>query len=206
MSPETKVVLFLSLTLIPILFLVLNAALQNRRNRDDQIRRAFRKRPRRPIRHVHDGDIVTIVGVVACETPVRAGFSNRTCAFSELVVESVPFGCATWAERGRQLNGADFTIRDASGEALVQIAAAQVLLIKDFESEWTDVYFRDRRREGVVLIGETVAVQGRGNWEPDPRPSKSGTYRERPTVLIMRGSRRLPLLISDSPPIVKGRL
>ena len=173
-------------------------------DRDTRTHWQFGRHARRSIADFRDGEVAVIVGrVVECERPVQARLSRRMSACAEYVVEALPMEAAFWSERERQVGAADFVIADATGEALVMVAGLEVMLIKD-SSEWNDPDSVMRRREGVVAVGETVAVLGRGNREPEPRPNKMAGYRERPTILVVRSSRQQRLLVSDSPGIVGG--
>jgi hypothetical protein len=174
-------------------------------DRDTRTHWSFAKRPRRSIADWRDGEVAVMVGkVLECEAPIRARYSRRMSVCAEHVVETLPYGQSFWVERERQVAATDFTIADASGQALVMAAGLEVLLIKDYSAEWDGSGAQIRQREGIVDVGETVAVLGRGNREPDPRPSKMAGYRDRPTIVVVRGARRQRLLVSDSPGIVGG--
>lgn len=167
-------------------------------SRDDRTRKAF-ARPIRQIRDVKNGSIVVVVGTLSHRLSVEAHMTRRPCAAFEFVdackVEEV------WHEQARYVSSTDFSIRDATGEALVYGFGAEVLLNK--EHRWRRGDDAWEMREGFVTNGDQVAVYGHANWEPDPRPESAGLgYRARPTILVIRGTRRAPLCLTNSPAIL----
>lgn len=176
-------------------------AYRNRQARDERIRRVFTMTPTVSIADARDGQWVVVAGTVDCTEPLRAPITGRPCAACEVLSEHCRDG-SVWVETKRLVYSTDFTLTDAGGEAIVQVGRAEILSVREHE-EWdeNDVW---RRREGAAELGELVAVYGRGNWEPDPRPDAVGAgYRDRPTVLVIRGDRRHPVLITTSPPLLK---
>jgi hypothetical protein len=130
----------------------------------------------------------------------------------------------SWRQVAREVKGIPFVLDDGSGRAIVDPSGARVAVDIDMttrsgtfddatpvEEEFLSrhglrstgwVFNKSLRyREGVIEIGETIAVMGQGVREPDPDAvGKVGGYRTGPpTRLRLGGSARHPILLSDAP-------
>lgn len=188
-------------------------------------RRLLRTAKHVPIQEFGDGDIGKIIGQVEYgDVPLIAPLSGRPCAYYEATVEQGNED--RWVLLARAARGCRFQVRDGSGVAVVEPEHARVFIVKDYQNyvspggEATPVAraFLDkhlhksrrrhlnrtktlRYREGIVEMGEAVGVLGFGLREPDPGAvTESSGYRDGPFMrLVMSGSARYPLMITDDP-------
>jgi hypothetical protein len=169
-----------------------------RTSRDTLTRRAFRL-PVVKIGNVRNKSIVVVVGTVTHTESISSQLTHRPCAAFEYVEASKLN--EVWHERVRRIAGVDFAVTDESGEALVHGADVEMLLMKDERSAWGNANWE--RREGTIANGDQIAVVGYASREPDPRPQSAGLgYRERPTVLVLRSTRRNRARITNSPAVL----
>ncbi len=166
-------------------------------SRDEVTRRAFAQ-PIVKIGEAREKTRVVLVGTVSHTEAVTSPVSHRACAAFEYV-EAIKRS-DVWHERTRRIAGVDFAIDDTSGEVLVRGANIEMLLMKDEKDTLDDL----ERREGLVQNGDQVAVFGYVTRVPDPRPEAAGLgYRQRPTVLAIRSTRRYRARITNSPAILQ---
>lgn len=191
--------------------------------------RAIRRRMLRAAQRVSIADaperkLIKIVGRLEfLDDPITAALSERPCAFYEATVEQSR-GDFGWQVLIREARGCRFVIRDGTGVAIVDPSYAHAVTVHDKDTR--SGYFRGatppeeellarhghkshgwlhekelRYREGVLEEGEEVAVLGYGVREPAVGTvAEDGGYREGPAMqLIMTGSARRPLLLSDEP-------
>jgi len=188
------------------------------------LRERMIKTERRQIAAVSEGAAARVVGAVRPGETLTAPLSGRTCVLYEAIVEEQRSNGKTshWHQVIREVRGVPFAIEDGSGHALVDPTHAQLLIEKDSTSrsgsfdDATEVeasflarhgisskgwFFNKamRYREGVLEVGETVAVVGLAVREPDPDgAARMSGYREGPpTRLRLSGSAQAPLAISD---------
>jgi hypothetical protein len=194
------------------------------RSDERELRRLLRRAERVPIAEVGDGQLARVVGSVMARETIEAPLSGRPCVYFEVVIMA-RVG-PRWRGVFREARGVRFAVDDGSGRALIDPAGAGVSLVKDHSSgSWifptrgsTEAaylarhdldgrfaYDRLRYREGIIEVGETVAVLGRGVREPDREgASEMRGYRDAaPTVLRLGGSARAPILISDDPDVAR---
>lgn len=190
-----------------------------------QVRRGLRETPRVAIASAREGQVVKITGVVAADAaPIEAPLSGRPCVCYEILVEEYRSSnnSGSWRELLREVQGVSFFVIDATGRALVDPVGCQVTLVDDFSSKsgtWDDANPREqavlarhqqqatgwvfnrtlRYKEGVISVGEVIAVAGRGVLEPDPDAvGKVTGFREGPPMRFrMSGAAQAPLLLSD---------
>jgi len=160
-----------------------------------------------------------VVGTVLVLTErLIAPFTGRTCVYYELKV----------VERGRsetqlihEQRGVRFMLLDRSARAIVDplhaklavdvvrttsgsfnpaTAAESALLQRYHKRSRGWIFDKELRYEETVIgVGETIAVLGTGVREPDPEAEPIGYRGEQPTRLVISGSPRFPILISDNP-------
>lgn len=193
---------------------------------DQVARRAMRGVPLRSIRDVAAGERVRIVGKASGDASIPAPLSGRSCFYWRVTVQELRRHGrnSRWETIIDEQEGVDFTVRDATGSALILTSHAQCVLDKDVH--YSSGFLKDadpvleqflaqrghssggvvfnksmRYHEGVVEPGETVAVVGIGRWERDPtEPARAGGgYREgaMPMRLVLDPPDDGPLLLSD---------
>jgi hypothetical protein len=151
---------------------------------------------------------------------IHSPLTGRACVCYVVEVTDTSKGSKTLI---RESDGVPFLLVDPSGRAIIDPRIAGVALTIDINT--TSGTFNDATREeeaflakhgrtskswlfnkdleyteGVIEVGETVAVLGSGVREPDPQAMPTEGYRGQPvTRLRLTGSRRHPLTISDDP-------
>lgn len=195
-------------------------------NEKARIRRELRGAPRVDLAELREGRTGRVVGKVGEGETLQAPFTGRSCVFYEATVEEYRSSGKTgsWRQVVREAVGVPFVLDDGTGRAIVDPRGARVAVDLDMttrsgtfddatpvEEEFltrhglrsTGWVFNKslRYREGVIEIGETIAVMGQGVREPDPDAvGKVGGYRSGPpTRLRLGGSARHPILLSDAP-------
>lgn len=195
-------------------------------NEKARIRRELRAAPRVDIAELDEGRTGRLVGTVGDGATVQAPLTGRSCVFFEATVEEYRSSGKTgsWRQVAREVGGMPFVLDDGTGRAIVDPTGARVAVDLDMTTRsgtfddptpveeqflqrhglratgW--VFNRSLRyREGVIEVGETIAVMGQGVREPDPDAvGKVGGYRVGPpTRLRLGGSARHPILLSDAP-------
>lgn len=199
-------------------------------NEKAKIRRELRGAPRVDIGELREGRTGRVVGRVGEGETLRAPFTSRSCVFYEATVEEYRSSGKTgsWRQVVREAVGVPFVLDDGTGRAIIDPSGARVAVDLDMttrsgtfddatpvEEEFltrhglrsTGWVFNKslRYREGVIEVGETIAVMGQGVREPDPDAvGKVGGYRSGPpTRLRLGGSARHPILLSDAPDTLK---
>jgi hypothetical protein len=199
-------------------------------NEKAKIRRELRGAPRVDIAELREGRTGRVVGKVGDGQTLQAPFTARSCVFYEATVEEYRTNGKTgsWRQVVREAVGVPFVLDDGTGRAIVDPTGARTAVDLDMttrsgtfddatpvEEEFltrhglrsTGWVFNKslRYREGVIEVGETIAVMGQGVREPDPDAvGKVGGYRSGPpTRLRLGGSARHPILLSDAPDTLK---
>jgi hypothetical protein len=199
-------------------------------NEKARIRRQLRAAQRVDLGELGEGRTGRVVGRVGDGETVQAPFTGRSCVFYEATVEEYRSSGKTgsWRQVVREARGVPFVLDDGTGRAIVDPGGARVDVDLDMTTRsgtfddatpieeqfltrhnlrsagW--VFNRSLRyREGVIEVGETIAVMGQGVREPDPDAvGKVGGYRSGPpTRLRLGGSSRHPILLSDAPDTLK---
>lgn len=195
-------------------------------NEKARIRRELRGAPRVDIADLREGRTGRVVGRVGEGETLQAPFTGRSCVFYEATVEEYRSSGKTgsWRQVVREAVGVPFVLDDGTGRAIVDPRGARVAVDLDMttrsgtfdDATPVEEQFLSRHglrstgwvfnksfryREGVIEIGETIAVMGQGVREPDPDAvGKVGGYRSGPpTRLRLGGSARHPILLSDAP-------
>lgn len=174
----------------------------------------------RLIREALDGEPVKVFGVArAAKEPLVAPLSGRECVAWEVKVEEGGIrDRVTTLIRAKDV--CDFVLEDDSGRALVKPLTSELAIDRDQTyslgsdaSPRLEAFLEEHRvdksvlgftrnltfREGVLAVGEEVAVLGMGRWEadPDPRPDDAGDYRKAPRRFVMEDDAEVKLTISD---------
>lgn len=199
-------------------------------NEKSRIRRELRSAPLVDIAELREGRTGRIVGRVGDGETLQAPFTGRSCVFYEASVEEYRSSGKTgsWRQVVREAMGVRFVLDDGTGRAIIDPSGARVAV--DLDMTTRSGTFDDatpieeqfltrhglrstgwvfnkslRYREGVIEVGETIAVMGQGVREPDPDAvGKVGGYRSGPpTRLRLGGSARHPILLSDAPDTLK---
>jgi hypothetical protein len=199
-------------------------------NEKARIRRDMRSAPLVDIAELREGRTGRLVGRVGEGETLQAPFTGRSCVFYEATVEEYRSSGKTgsWRQVIREARGVSFVLDDGTGRAIVDPGGARVDV--DIDMTTRSGTFDDatpieeqfltrhglrstgwvmnkslRYREGVIEIGETIAVMGQGVREPDPDAvGRVGGYRSGPpTRLRLGGSSRHPILLSDAPDTLK---
>jgi hypothetical protein len=193
------------------------------RQRDRRIKRALRSVSSRPIERIRDGEVAKLVGkIVSVEGQLTAPLTDRPCAYYLLTVEE-GVAAASGAPLIREERRASFVLDDGTGQALVVLEGAEIAVVRDVHQRSgvfsplqprMEAYLnrhgmtaegaapkRLRYIEGILEVGEAVAVGGLCRWEVDPRPPVSAVrgFRDAPRRLVVRASGEMPLLVSDEP-------
>jgi hypothetical protein len=190
-----------------------------------RVRRTLRKARVSRIGDVREG-LVKVVGKLELLETLTAPLSGRRCACYEVIVDKAEGGGDAEMPLIHEVATRDFLVMDDSGRARATVSpAAQMAVTKDahwFSGDlnhgtptleallarhgWSSTRLAFDRtlryREGVLEPGEEVAVFGMAHRESEPDPSPSDPawgYREAPSRLVIRGTARQPLLVSDDP-------
>ena len=173
-----------------------------------------------------EGVRAKIVGTLEFDgKPLVSPLTGRECAYYHITVEEkIKSGNnSRWYEIIREEKRLHFRLADASGIAIVDTGAAEVVAdvcvelksgtfddpspqeeeyLATHGKRGKDWFFNKalRYREGILEAGEMVSVYGRGVREPDPEGvDEAEGYRGLPPMrLRMSGSFDEPLLISDN--------
>jgi hypothetical protein len=193
-------------------------------SKEQRIKRALRNLRPTPIRQIASPGLVKVQGIVQTLDTLTAPLSGRPCAYFEVLVEErISSGKSShWRTVIREVEERDFLIDDGTGRARIEMVAVQAAITKD--GHWSSGTFNDatpqleeflarhgqrsegwlfnrtmRYREGVIEVGEEVAVVGFAELEIDPEPSTSGAgYRDAPMRPVVRGQLE-GLYVSDDP-------
>lgn len=199
-------------------------------NEKARIRRELRGAPRVDIAELREGRTGRLVGRVGEGETLQAPFTGRSCVFYEATVEEYRSSGKTgsWRQVVREARGVPFVLDDDTGRAIIDPGGARVDVDIDMttrsgafdDATPVEEAFLERHglrstgwvfnkslryREGVIEVGETIAVMGQGVREPDPDAvGRVGGYRQGPpTRLRLGGSARHPILLSDAPDTLK---
>ncbi len=191
---------------------------------DAVIRRTLRNAQTVAVSEFQPGTAAKLVGRLShTGQTLTAPLSGRSCAYYQVTVEEYRSNgkSGSWYTVVDESEGAGFLLQDDSGQALVHLQAAKVVVVKDSHSksgtfddatEAEEAFLQRhgkksqgwvfnkklRYREGVLEEGETVAVFGHGEWDANPDPSAPGAgYRGTSKRLVMRTNAQSPLYVSD---------
>ena len=182
-----------------------------------------------PIGELAEGQRARIGGTArALGETLEAPLTGRPCVAFDVRVEErrtyLPTGFAPtdskiWRLLAIEQGGVPFAIEDSSGRALVDPAHADIVLELDAAQEVGETSARAtafcarhgiviarkhlRYREGVIAIGESVAVLGEGVREPDRKAAPASYRGDQPTVMRLSSSAKRPLAIANGPRAAK---
>ncbi len=184
-------------------------------SKDSKIKRSLKNSPAKKIsdfNHAEEGKIVGSARKI--NLTLNAPLSGRPCLFYQVIVEEkIKSGKSTsWRKIIHDENAVNFHVFDGTGEALIELENVEAFLVKDMNLKsnyWSPPskkladYLKQkgvkskkilgqktlRYHEGVLHLGETVAIKGTGFWELKPDPDEQR--------LIMRGTPEIELHLSD---------
>ncbi len=204
--------------IVPLIFVTVAAAIGTVSyffNKDAKLRRSLKKSDAIPIGQFKHADTGKIVGrVKKINTVLTAPLSHRPCVFYQIIVEQrVKSGKShTWKTIIHDQDAVHFMVSDGAHEAYIEMKYVQASLVDDVQlksNSWSppnkhliqylNSKGKDHRtlfgsktlryKEGILHIGETVAIKGTGFWELKPDPAEQR--------LIMKGEPGIEMIISD---------
>jgi len=207
------------------------ATILRRAGSEEQLlRRWMRAAKRTTIAEAPEGELVRIVGtVVVLEgRTVEAPLSGRPCTYYEALLEktSDELTFDLWKVAARETGGVAFAIDDGTARAVVDPDLARTILCKDVigaagsfalpnereqaflarhalpEDAWM-VRRLHRYREGVLEVGERVAVVGVVVREADPDPAAQRGYRDDAVRVRLTAGSTSAVAISDEPELTR---
>ncbi len=155
------------------------------------IKRKFKKAQHKKISEFKDGDVAKFTGVIeSIDEPLSAPLSHRKCAYYSVHIEQkVSSGKSShWKTLLEKSDSNKFIIRGANGCAFINGGRQKrhIVMDQEFSSGFMDdplVHLEEyltangiasenfigmnktiRYREGVLELGEKVAVLGKGEW------------------------------------------
>ena len=199
---------------------------------DARLKRAIRDAKKYSINGFPDRNHAKIVGSLVLMTEqLEAPISGRPCAYYSVEVferRKDSDGDEVWRSVFTVQEGVDFMLDDGTGEAIVGVESAKVILSNDHESDsgtFDDEATERQQRfliehehkagqflirglrytEAILEPGEFVAVVGYGTRKLDSKALASVGYRDQPPMqLHLQGSARYPLMISDQHKLVRS--
>lgn len=221
MKSEVLFPVFMVLVVIGIIFVKFYY------NRKAVVKRKLKKAAGMKISAFLSGDIAKVVGnVEVVGEPLIAPLSGRPCAYYYVLVEQlVSTGKSShWKKVIEEEVGGTFVIRDGryrsyiSKESILKTYIVQdeqyssglgndatttlenYLRAHNFESEnFLGFNKKLRYKEGVLEVGECMAVIGRGDWKNAREVSLPDTFGR---VLVLSSSNNEPIYMSDDPETV----
>ncbi len=190
-----------------------------------KIIRELKKSNKIDIKNFEHNTVGKIVGqATLLEDTLHAPISNRKCFYYQVIVEEErkSKNSKSWHPIFQDERVVDFLIKDKTGVAQVNFIHKEYIkgyLIKDIKYEIgsfrnnnprLEKYIQSkghstknfwgsnkkmRYKEGVIHVGETIAVKGRGRWELIPNPEEQ--------KLIIEGVSDIELIISDDKTTLK---
>jgi hypothetical protein len=158
------------------------------------------------------GDVNKIIGqALKYEKTIIAPLSDRECLFYQIIIQQRKDD--KWVNIIKDEKYVDFLVHDGERTAYIVAKDIKGYLVKDLEmnssffkpatakmiqyleskgkthKQFLGMAKKLRYYEGIVHIGEMVAVKGRGEWELQPNPDEQ--------KLIMRGEPEIELYLSD---------
>lgn len=174
------------------------AALVHALGKEAGIARRIKKSSPQTISSFRDGTEGRICGKVAASKILRAPLSGRECVAYELIVETKGFeNDNVWGVRHRHSHATEFTLEDTSGHRVAVVPEpVEIWVAPDFLVNNGEGKNKLQRRLGSPLL-EQLLHERIGKFEIDPSPDSARTYRSTPTHLVIRGSRKLPVLLTN---------
>ena len=196
----------------------------DRSERDRAVQDAMARAERVKIEFFRSGSYASVVGsLVLDEKPLFAPLTGRACAAYEVLVERlIETGAGErWLKVVHEWDVQRFAVDDGTGRAYVDPKGALLSIVGDhrtmtgpfgepderhlafIESQDARVFSligedsRLRYREGVLEVGEKVAVLGRGRVSTDDMTVEA-PYRGRPRVRVdFEAAFRQPVYVTD---------
>ena len=178
------------------------------------------------VSEIVEGQYVRLVGRPRCETPLTAPYTHRSCVAYRVEVLQKTTDGVNYLPAAVEENDMDFELEDETGSILVIVENATLYISQDARSEQKDfkTKYRDADQdilrilrehgtrkqgrflgwEGVLEVGEELAICGTAILEPDPRPATAQPGRLAQTRLVLRAKPGKPMIISDEYQLVSG--
>jgi hypothetical protein len=198
-----------------------------------KIRRLLRSARRVAIADAPEGSLVRLQGRVVGGDTLQAPLTGRRCVYYYVVVDErvSDSDSGSWRGRIRESRGVPFVIDDGTGHALIDPTHAradveldvtlrsgtfsdpdptpsQLALLTRHEVETKGWLFNKtlRYREGVLAVGESIAILCQAVREPVPEATSAAAgYRDAPPMrLRVNGSVNQPLVISDARDVTRS--
>jgi hypothetical protein len=190
---------------------------------DPAVIRRLRKAKTFAIGELAEGQRGRVIGeAFPLDETLTAPLTGRPCVYYLAIVEERTPTDKSPKPFVEEIRSVPFVLTDGTGRAVVDPRGAKMAI--DFDSRTTSGMFDDATKieagflerhhrasrgalfnkglvymEAIIHVGERIAVLGEGVREPDPDVPPTAEYRgEQPTRLRMTGTRRAPLVISDS--------
>lgn len=196
----------------------------DRAERDRTVQDALAKADRVKIEFFKSGSYASVTGeLVLKDKPLFAPLTGRACAAYEVLVERLIETKAgeRWLKVVHEWDIQSFAVDDGTGRAYVDSKGAMVSIVGDHRTMTGEFGEPDERhlafvekqdarvfaligedstlryREGVLEVGERVAVIGRGRVSADDMTA-DGPYRGAPRVRVdFQAQWRAPLYVTD---------
>jgi hypothetical protein len=197
--------------------------------RRQKLLRQLRGQVATAINKIEDGKRAKVVGTLDYDgEPLTSPLTGRRCAYYHITVEENLHKSGKWFEIIREEKRVHFAVVDASGRAVIDTGAAEIVAdvcvelksgtfddptaeeaqyLATHGKRGVDWFFNKalRYREGILEAGEVVSVFGHGMLEPDPEGvGEAAGYRDLPPMRVrMSGSYDEPLVVSDNASTLK---
>lgn len=177
-----------------------------------RVRNNLKKESAISIEDFEHGTINKIIGkAFKHKKTIIAPLSGRECLFYQIVIQQRKDD--KWVNIVKDEAHVDFLVQDGKRAAYIIAKNIKGYLVKDLElksgffnpasakmikylkskgkshTHFLGIAKKMRYYEGIIHIGETVAVKGKGEWELQPNPEEQR--------LIMRGEPGIELYLSD---------
>lgn len=223
-----KDIIIFSVGAVSVVLLLVHLAIQHW-NEPERVRtRQLQAIPIVPLREVVEGELVRVTGKVKLDhdTALEAPLTGRRCgAFVIQVTQNTHSRKAGIVELIHRIKATDFVIEDETGEALVEVDGAEVILVRDraegasgtlkptvraqhlldehdIEGKGLILQKDLRFREGILAPHEEVTILGQAHRVNASEGGHGSSYRERATRLVFSVGSAGVLTISDDPEAV----
>ena len=190
---------------------------------DNKIKRKIRTTERVPIQSFVDGAVTKVVGkVMPVKNPLIAPLTGKKCVLYHAIIEKLISDgeVSNYSTIVDEKISCDFFITDKTGLAEIRPEGATIYLKKDLKKkvglfnsmdERLEQYLKKhgldsskflginpgyRFQEGILEIGEGVAISGQGKWE---ETADQYQRRDFPKTLVFSPNDQAPLHLSDEP-------
>ncbi|MFD0862882.1 hypothetical protein ACFQ1M_11770 [Sungkyunkwania multivorans] len=194
-----------------------------------RLRRAINKIPTKQIYAVKEGERTKVIGKAELHSEsLYAPLSNRKCVCYHVKVDKkVSSGKSSrWKTIIDEYSAVDFMMTHRGEDILVKMENYDSFLVKDakynsglmnaadlklenylashgHESKgWLGISKTIRYQEGIIGIGERIAVVGNATWRPPDELNLDYNYSK---VMVLEGNKEQKLLLTDDPKTVNHK-